>query len=189
MVYDKQQTVGCRLEALGNSNGNGNGNGHSKRRAAGQGPGGPTLQAAAIAYSLQPKACRPGFSLMELMIVLVIIGLLAGAVTLYATGYLNKAKQNTARREIATIMQAVESFYAVNGRYPTNDEGLDILSKPSEKFPDPLLRGEPTDPWGNDYQYNSPGTKGPFEIICYGGDGREGGDGWDTDISSDKLKE
>ena len=130
-----------------------------------------------------------GFSLMELMIVLVIIGLLAGAVTLYATGYLNKAKQNTARREIATIMQAVESFYAVNGRYPTNDEGLDILSKPSEKFPDPLLRGEPTDPWGNDYQYNSPGTKGPFEIICYGGDGREGGDGWDTDISSDKLKE
>ena len=85
---------------------------------------------------------KKGFSLMEVMIVLVIIGLLAGAVTLYATGYLNKSKQITARREIATIMQAVESFYAVNGRYPTNDEGLDILTRPSAKFPDPLLPGD-----------------------------------------------
>ncbi|NLX57811.1 MAG: type II secretion system major pseudopilin GspG [Phycisphaerae bacterium] len=134
-------------------------------------------------------AAARGFSLLEIMIVLVIIGLLAGAVTLYASGYLNKSKQMTARREIAAITQAVESFNAVNGRYPTNEEGLDVLAQPSEKFPDPLLKGEPKDPWGNRYQYNAPGSKGPFEVICYGADGREGGDAWNSDITSDALKE
>jgi len=110
-------------------------------------------------------------------------------VTLYASGYLNKSKQMTARREIAAITQAVESFNAVNGRYPSNEEGLDVLAQPSEKFPDPLLKGEPKDPWGNRYQYNAPGSKGPFEVICYGADGREGGDAWNSDITSDALKE
>jgi general secretion pathway protein G len=135
-------------------------------------------------------ACwRRGFSLVEIMIVIVIIGLLAGVVTVNVRGYLLKAKQNAARQEIATVMHALDTFYATYNRYPTNEEGLAILTRPGEKLPEPLLSGEPRDPWGHPYQYNSPGANAPYEVICYGVDGREGGEGGDTDITSANLKQ
>ncbi len=130
------------------------------------------------------------FSLVEVMIVIVIIGLLAGAVAINVRSYLIRAKQTTARDEIATAVDALETFYAVYSRYPTSEEGLDILTVPSEKFPEPPLKGtKMLDPWGNPYQYNCPGSKGAYEIICYGEDTKPGGDGADADISSDDLKE
>lgn len=129
------------------------------------------------------------FSLVEVMIVIVIIGLLAGAVAINVRSYLLKAKQNTARDEISTAKTALESFYSAYSKYPTNEEGLDILTVPSEKFPEPPLTAKMIDPWGNPYQYNCPGSKGPYEIICYGADGKPGGEGADADISSDNLKE
>jgi general secretion pathway protein G len=132
---------------------------------------------------------RRGFSLVEIMIVIVIIGLLAGVVTVNVRSYLAKAKQNTARQEIATIVHALEAFYTTYGRYPNNDEGITVLAEPTPKLPEPPLKGTPTDPWGNPYQYNAPGRSGPFEVICYGANGREGGEGVDQDISSDHLKE
>jgi general secretion pathway protein G len=133
---------------------------------------------------------RPAaFSLVEIMVVLVIIGLLASAVTIGVRGYLIKAKQNTARKEIATIVQALETFYATYGRYPTTDEGLAILTKTTEKLPAPLLSGDPKDPWSNPYEYKVPGAGNPYDVICCGGDGKEGGDGENADIRSDKLKE
>jgi len=135
------------------------------------------------------RARHRAFSLVEIMVVIVIIGLLAGMVSLNVRGYLNKAKQNTARQEIATLCQALETFYAAYGRYPTNEEGLACLAKASEKLPEPLINNEPVDPWGRPYQYNSPGSTNPFEVICYGADGREGGSGADADVSSDNLKE
>ena len=130
-----------------------------------------------------------GFSLVEIMIVIVIIGLLAGLVTVNVRSYLAKAKQNSAKQEIATIVKALETFYASYSRYPTNEEGLDILIKPSTKFPEPLLSGGLTDPWGRVYQYNAPGSNGPYEVISFGEDGQEGGEGVNADISSDQLKE
>ena len=132
---------------------------------------------------------RGGFSLVEIMIVIVIIGLLAGMVTINVRGYLIRAKQNTARQEMATIISALETFYAHWDRYPTNEEGLEILTRPNEKFPEALLKGLSIDPWGRPYQYNSPGANGPYELICLGADGREGGDGADKDILGDDLKE
>ncbi len=129
-----------------------------------------------------------GFSLVEVMIVLVIIGLLAGVVTLNVRTYLIKAKQNTARREIATICDALETFYAETGRYPSNEEGLELLTQPGDRFPEALLKGRPTDPWGNPYQYDHPGRSGPYDVICFGADGREGGSGAAADIRSDELK-
>lgn len=129
------------------------------------------------------------FSLLEVMIVIVIIGMLAGVVTVNVRGYLIKAKQNTARQEMATIVGALETFYATYNRYPTNDEGLEILSRPSSKLPEALLSGVPIDPWSGEYQYNSPGATGPYEVICFGADGSEGGEGADSDITSDDLKE
>jgi general secretion pathway protein G len=112
------------------------------------------------------------------MIVVVIIGLLAGAVAIKVSDYVDKAKRNRARSDVATIVNAVESFYADQGRYPTNDEGLGAL---------PLKNS--TDPWGRPYQYNNPGRSGPFEVIGYGADGREGGEGPDADVLSDRLDE
>jgi len=135
---------------------------------------------------------RPGrraFSLVELMIVIVIIGLLAGMVTINVRAYMMRARQNTARAEMATIVQALSTFYTTYGRYPTNEEGLEVLSRPTDKLPEPLLEGRATDPWGTPYQYVSPGTSGPFEVICWGADGREGGDGANADLSSVNLKE
>jgi general secretion pathway protein G len=133
--------------------------------------------------------CRRGFSLVEIMIVIVIIGLLAGAVTLNVRNYLHKAKQNTARQEIATLCNALETFYSEFGRYPTNEEGLDLLTKPNDRFPEPLIHGLPVDPWGRPYQYNQPGRNGPYEVICFGADGREGGGGADADLVSWQLKQ
>jgi len=135
------------------------------------------------------RVARRAFSLVELMIVIVIIGLLAGMVTINVRGYMMRARTSTARAEIATIVQALNTFYTAYGRYPTNEEGLDVLLRPTEKLPEPLLEGKPTDPWGNPYQYTSPGRSSPFEVVSYGNDGREGGDGGDADISSADLKE
>ena len=140
-------------------------------------------------YSKKQHRAGRGFSLVELMVVIVIIGLLAGMVTINVRSYMMKARANTAKAEIATIVQALNTFYTTYGRYPTNEEGLDVLLRATEKLPEPLLEGKPTDPWGNAYQYNSPGTAGPFEVVCWGADGREGGDGGDADISSADLKE
>ncbi len=132
---------------------------------------------------------QKGFSLVEIMIVIVIIGLLAGAVTLNVRSYLIKAKHNVARQEIATIVQALDTFYATYGQYPSNEEGIAILTRATDKLPEALLASDPVDPWDRPYQYNSPGTNGPYEVICYGADGREGGEGADGDITSDNLKD
>jgi len=142
-----------------------------------------------MSCSRRRRLIRRAFSLVEIMIVIVIIGLLAGVVTINVRSYLTKARQSTARVEIATIVQALNTFYATCGRYPTNEEGLDVLSKPTDKNPEPLLEGKPTDPWGRPYQYVCPGASVPFEVICLGADGREGGEGADADISSARLKE
>ena len=129
------------------------------------------------------------FSLIEIMVVLVIIGLLAGVVTLNVRHSLVSAKQHTARMEIATLVDALEMYYTTYGKYPSNDQGLDVLTKPSEKIDEALVQQMPIDPWGNPYQYNQPGRSGPFEVICFGADGRDGGDGADKDITNESLKE
>ena len=125
---------------------------------------------------------------MEIMIVIVIMGILATAVTVNVRNYLTKAKQNAARQDIAVIVGALDRFWAEYSRYPTNEEGLAILTKPTEKMPEPPLTKIPMDPWGHPYQYNCPGSSTPYEVICLGGDGREGGEGADADISSNDIK-
>lgn len=133
---------------------------------------------------------RPlAFSLVEFTVVLALIGLLAGVVTIGVRPMLVRGKQAAARTEIAHIRQALEQFYSVYGRYPTNEEGLGVLRHPTEKITDPLLTQDPIDPWGRTYVYSEPGRTEPYEIMSFGADGREGGAGADMDIVSWNLKE
>ena len=132
---------------------------------------------------------RSGFTLIEMMVVLVLIGLLAGVVTVSVRHYLVRGRQEAARAQVASLKTAVESFYTVYGRYPSNDEGLTILTRKTDRLPEPLLdaRAVPNDPWGRAYVYNAPGRQEPYEILTYGADGREGGAGADGDVVSWQL--
>lgn len=130
---------------------------------------------------------RQGFSLVELIVVIVIIGLLAGMVTASVRSYLIRGKQAVAKMEIAKICQALDTYYSVSDRYPTVDEGLNLLASETDLFPEGLLKKLPDDPWKNEYIYRVPGSQSSYEVICLGADGLEGGEGAEKDISSDTL--
>lgn len=123
------------------------------------------------------------------MVVLVIIGLLAGVVSLNVRGYLISGRQNTARTEIATLCDALETYYTLHNRYPSNEEGLKALTEPTERLPEALIAKVPLDPWGNPYVYNQPGRYGPYEVFSQGADGQDGGEAnsADADIASWSL--
>jgi general secretion pathway protein G len=132
---------------------------------------------------------RAGFTLMELLIVLVIIGLLAALVGPTVYQRIKPAKQSAARAQIENFMTGLDNFYIDVNRYPTAQEGLKALrAKPdgADRWKGPYLKKEvPDDPWGNPYVYRSPGRNGGYEIISYGADGREGGgEGDNQDINS-----
>jgi general secretion pathway protein G len=133
---------------------------------------------------------QAGFSLIEFTVVLALIGLLAGLVTIGVRPLMTRGKKNAARQEIATIKTALESYFSQYGHYPTTDEGIEILTKKDKNTGAPLLTKPPIDPWNKPYIYTSPGrNEEPYEVICFGADGREGGTGADEDIVSWDLKE
>lgn len=129
-----------------------------------------------------------GFTLMELLLVLVIIGMLAALVgpTLYQR--IKPAKQSAARAQLTNFSTALDAFYVDCERYPTTQEGLAALrERPegAEHWNGPYLQKEvPNDPWGHPFVYRAPGRSGGYEIVSYGADGREGGDGDNADINS-----
>lgn len=137
--------------------------------------------------SCERPVSRAAFSLVELIVVMVILGMLAGLVAVRTRGYLISSKQNAAKAEIANIVKAIETFYADQGRYPTTDEGLEILAEGTNSWPDGFLNKVPRDPWKNAYEYINPGTREPYEVISLGADGREGGEGENQDFSSESL--
>jgi general secretion pathway protein G len=134
-----------------------------------------------LGFRVQGRRARTAFSLVEVMIVVVIIGLMATVVTYATMGYLEKAKKQKARADLATLSGAVDSFYLKESRFPTNQEGLKILAPE-------FVKVLPNDPWGHPYQYVSPGKNGPYDILSFGADGREGGTGGDADVSSGDVE-
>lgn len=134
-----------------------------------------------------------GFTLIELMVVLFILGLLAALVAPRLIGRVGKAKQQTAAAQIQMLSTALDLFYLDVGRYPTTDEGLALLYKRADTLPGwsgPYLdKGVPKDPWGRDYVYKFPGNHGAYDLYSVGADGAEGGDGDNQDITNWRTEE
>ncbi|MGH7738708.1 MAG: type II secretion system major pseudopilin GspG [bacterium] len=131
---------------------------------------------------------QSGFTLIELLIVLVILSLLAALVGPALVERLKPAKRTAAQSQIEEFSSALDDFYVDVGRYPTADEGLQALRQnPSflKRWNGPYLKKEiPLDPWGDPYVYRSPGRNGGFEIVSWGADDKEGGEGENADVDS-----
>lgn len=135
---------------------------------------------------------RRGFSLIEIMIVLAIIGLIGALMANRMTGAFDKAKVKQAKAMIQQLMSQLEMYNQDCNTYPTTDQGLAALTKQPvgepacENWgPKPYLKNVPKDPWGVEYKYDSDGNE--FKIYSYGKNKREGGDGLDKDITSEEL--
>jgi general secretion pathway protein G len=129
-----------------------------------------------------------GFTLIELLVVLAILAMLAAIVVPRVFRNLEKAKVNTAKTQIAAFESAISAYRLDVGSFPTTDQGLQALrTQPGgvENWDGPYLPKDiPPDPWGHPYVYRCPSEHGDYEIISYGADGREGGDGVNKDIES-----
>jgi general secretion pathway protein G len=130
-----------------------------------------------------------GMTLIEILVVLVLIGIVLGIVGGNFIGKGEKAKADAAKIEIGQIAQALDLYKLELGRYPTSQEGLQaLITAPAgvNNWNGPYWKSGsvPKDPWKNEYRYTAPGTKGPYEIVSLGADGKEGGEGPDKDISS-----
>ncbi|WP_426167511.1 type II secretion system major pseudopilin GspG [Pseudoduganella sp. R-34] len=131
-----------------------------------------------------------GFTLIEIMVVVVIMGVLAALVLPKVLDRVGQSKTAAAKVEISTIMQALKMYKLDNQRYPTTEQGLQaLMAKPTagpaaNGWKAPYLEKMPKDPWGNPYQFLSPGVKGEIDVFSYGADGQPGGSGDDADIGS-----
>ncbi|MCE4556959.1 type II secretion system major pseudopilin GspG [Pelomonas cellulosilytica] len=129
-----------------------------------------------------------GFTLLELLVVMVIIGLLAGYVGPKFFGQIGKSEVKAARAQIDALQKALDQYRLDIGHYPATEQGLSALNaKPADepKWAGPYLaKAVPKDPWGHDYQYRAPGEHGEYDLQSYGKDGRPGGEGEDADLTS-----
>ncbi|MCC7199285.1 MAG: type II secretion system major pseudopilin GspG [Gammaproteobacteria bacterium] len=137
---------------------------------------------------LRRVAKAAGFTLLELLVVMVIIGLLAGLVAPRYFAQVGKSNVKVARAQIQALDQALDQFRLDLGRYPTTEEGLEALNTAPANAPDwsgPYLKkGIPADPWGRPYTYQSPGTHAEADLSSLGKDGRPGGTGENADVGN-----
>jgi general secretion pathway protein G len=129
-----------------------------------------------------------GFTLLELLVVMVIIGLLAGFVAPRYFAQVGKSQVKVAKAQIDALDKALDQFRIDVGRYPTTEEGLQALTTAPSGEPNwggPYLKKSvPMDPWGRPYVYEQPGTHSDFDLLSYGKDGRPGGTGEDADVTN-----
>lgn len=135
-----------------------------------------------------------GFTLLEVMVVVVILGILAALVVPKIVGRPDEARVIAAKQDIASLQQALKLYRLDNQRYPTTEQGLQALVMKPATAPAPpnwksggYIERLPKDPWGNPYQLLNPGVHGEIDVFSYGADGVSGGEGYDADIGSWNL--
>ena len=141
-----------------------------------------------LARTFEDRRAR-GFTLLELMVVVVIIGVLAALIAPAVLDRAEQAKVTAARTDVSNLMNALKLYRLDNGRYPSSEQGLDALvNKPTAgTIPGnwkPYLDKLPADPWQHPYQYANPGVHGEIDVFSFGADGQPGGEGNDADIGS-----
>ncbi|MEL6870193.1 MAG: type II secretion system major pseudopilin GspG [Pseudomonadota bacterium] len=143
-----------------------------------------------VAIRASGHVLQRGFTIIEIMVVVVIIGILAAAVGPKLFGQVGKARANTARQDIKTIEQALKIYRLDNFTYPTSEQGLNALvERPNDPNltnwdPEGYLERAPVDPWKRPYEYLNPGQRGDIDIFSLGADGRPGGEGENADIGN-----
>lgn len=135
-----------------------------------------------------------GFTLIEIMVVVIILGVLAALIVPKIMGRPDEARVTAARQDISTLMQALKLYRLDNHRYPTTEQGLQALVQRPTTDPVPsnwkaggYLESLPVDPWGQAYQYLNPGVHGEIDVFSLGADNKAGGEGLDADIGSWSL--
>ena len=139
--------------------------------------------------ALSARRSSRGFTLLELMVVIVIIGVLAALIAPKILNRVGEAKITAAQTDIATLMNALKTYKLDNGRFPSTEQGLQALVvKPTTGSVPNSWKGYldklPQDPWHNPYQYANPGVHGEIDVYSFGADGQLGGEGDDADIGS-----
>ncbi|MEN6669845.1 type II secretion system major pseudopilin GspG [Psychrobacter sp. B38] len=146
------------------------------------------VKPSAICARSKGRFTQSGFTLIEIMVVIVILAILAGLVVPKVVGQSDKARVKTTETALATVSNALDMYKVDNSRYPTTAQGLEALTTPpadAKNYPDGgyIKGGYPTDGWENEMQYVSPGSEGrPYDLFSLGADGQQGGEGQDTDI-------
>lgn len=140
---------------------------------------------------MNSKSKQAGFTLLEVMVVVVILGILAALVVPKIMSRPDQARIIAARQDVATLMQALKLYRLDNQRYPSTEQGLQALVSRPATVPPPVnwkaggyLDRLPADPWGNPYQYLNPGLRGEIDVFSLGADGAAGGEANDADIGS-----
>ena len=182
---------GDGVDAYTKGNGNGKSNGKIKMDPGVRRDDGVegTKRAASARVGIQSHAA--GFTLVELMVVIVIIGLLATMVMINVMPSQDRAMVEKARADVSVLEQAMETYRLDNLVYPTTEQGLAALvqapaglARPERYRQGGYVRRLPDDPWGNAYQYRRPGRQAAFDVYSFGADGAEGGEGENADIGN-----
>nr|WP_315834386.1 type II secretion system major pseudopilin GspG [Bradyrhizobium prioritasuperba] len=139
---------------------------------------------------MRSRESEQGFTLVEMLVVITIIGLIMGLIGPRVLNYLSESKVKAAKIQLQSFGSALDLFYLDAGRFPSSSEGLAALVRRTPgvaAWNGPYLKGGnvPADPWNHAYVYRAPGERGPYEIVSYGADGQEGGSGTAADLSSD----
>lgn len=141
------------------------------------------------------RETRSAFTLVELLVVVTILGILVAVVGVKVIHQPDKARVGAAATQISIFKKALDEYYIETGTFPSTEEGLRALvEKPldpdvAQTWGGPYMEKIPKDPWRRDYIYRCPGTEGDYDIICYGKDGVEGGEGYGRDITNHTLDE